>query len=87
MARVSKVRHEGDRLTDLVNIGVLTTRFPLDQIHEVLRDSRKASKRVRDLPAHVMMYYVIALSLYVRKVRARCCGSCWRDCRRSLGWE
>ncbi|HEX8455112.1 MAG TPA: IS4 family transposase [Longimicrobium sp.] len=64
MARVSKVRHEGDRLTDLMNIGVLTTRFPLDQVHEVLRETGKASKRVRDLPAHVMMYYVIALSLY-----------------------
>lgn len=64
MARVSKVRHEGDRLTDLMNIGVLTTRFPLDQIHEVLRESHKASKRVRDLPAHVVMYYVVALSLY-----------------------
>lgn len=64
MARVSKVRHEGDRLTDLMNIGVLTTRFPLDQIDEVLRETSKASKRVRDLPAHVMMYYVIALSLY-----------------------
>jgi hypothetical protein len=64
MTRVSKVRHEGDRLTDLMNIGVLTTRFPLDQIHEVLRQTSKTSKRVRDLPAHVMMYYVIALSLY-----------------------
>lgn len=64
MARVSNVRHEGDRLTDLMNIGVLTTRFPLDQIHEVLRETRRSSKRLRDLPAHVMMYYVIALSLY-----------------------
>lgn len=64
MARVSKVRHEGDRLTDLMNIGVLTTRFPLDQIHEVLRETSKSSKRLRDLPAHVMMYYVVALSLY-----------------------
>lgn len=64
MARVSKVRHEGDRLTDLMNVGVLTTRFPLDKINEVLRETGKASQRVRDLPAHVMMYYVIALALY-----------------------
>jgi hypothetical protein len=64
MARVSKVRHEGDRLTDLMNIGVLTTWFPLDQIHQILRQTGKGSKRVRDLPAHVMMYYVVALSLY-----------------------
>lgn len=64
MARVSKVRHEGDRLTDLMNIGVLTTRLPLDQVHEVLRSTGKASRRLRDLPAHVMMYYVVALALY-----------------------
>jgi hypothetical protein len=43
---------------------VLTTCFPLDQIHEVLRQTSKASKRLRDLPAHVMMYYVVALALY-----------------------
>lgn len=64
MARVSKVRHDGEWLTDLMNIGVLTTRFPLDEIHETLRTTGKASQRLRDLPAHVMMYYVVALALY-----------------------
>jgi hypothetical protein len=64
MARTRKVRQEADRLTDLMNIGVLTTRFPLDQIHEVLQATGRSSERVRDLPAHVMMYYVIALSLF-----------------------
>jgi hypothetical protein len=64
MARVGKVRLEGDRLTDLMNIGVLTTRFPLDQVHEVLRVTGKSSKRLRDLPAHVVVYYVVALALY-----------------------
>lgn len=64
MARVRKVRHEGEWLTDLMNIGVLTTRFPLDEIHEVLRTTGKASQRLRDLPAHVMMYYLVALAMY-----------------------
>jgi hypothetical protein len=64
MARVSKVRLEGDRLTDLMNIGVLTTRFPLDVVHAVLQETGKASQRLRDLPAHVMVYYVIAMALY-----------------------
>lgn len=64
MARVSKVRLEGDRLTDLMNIGVLTSRFQLDEVHEVLRKTGRASQRVRDLPAHVMVYYVIAMALY-----------------------
>jgi hypothetical protein len=64
MARVSKVRLEGDRLTDLMNIGVLTSRFRLDEVYEVLQKTGRASQRVRDLPAHVMIYYVIALALY-----------------------
>jgi hypothetical protein len=64
MARTRKVRQEADRLGDLMNIGVLTTRFPLEQIHEVLAVTGRRSERVRDLPAHVMMYYVIALGLY-----------------------
>ena len=64
MARTSKPRQEQDRLSDLMNIGVLTTRFPLDQIHAVLEATGRSSERVRDLPAHVMMYYVIALALF-----------------------
>jgi hypothetical protein len=64
MARTGKVRLEGDRLTDLVNIGVLTTRFPLEKIHAVLAETRRSSQRQRDLPAHVMVYYVIAMGLY-----------------------
>lgn len=64
MARVSKVRLEGDRLSDLMNIGVLTSRFPLDEVHAVLQETGRASRRLRDLPAHVMVYYVIAMALY-----------------------
>jgi hypothetical protein len=64
MARTSKLRHEGDRLTDLINIGVLAKQFPVDVIKKVLEETGRSSKRVRDLPAHVMVYYVIAMALY-----------------------
>jgi len=64
MARTSKLRLDGDRLTDLINVGVLTSWIPLEKVHEVLKETGKASQRVRDLPAHVMVYYVIALALY-----------------------
>jgi hypothetical protein len=64
MARTKKVRQEADRLTDLVNIGVLTTRIPMDQVRAILKETRRESQRERALPAHVMMYYVIALGLY-----------------------
>ena len=47
MARTRKVRQEADRLTDLMNIGVLTTRFPLDQIHAVLKETGRESQRFR----------------------------------------
>jgi len=64
MARTSKLRHEGDRLTDLISIGVLAKQFPLGEIKTVLEETGRASQRLRDLPAHVMVYYVIAMSLY-----------------------
>lgn len=64
MARTRKVRQEADRLTDLMNIGVLTTRFPLDRVRAVLKETGRESERERALPAHVVMYYVIALGLY-----------------------
>jgi hypothetical protein len=64
MARTRNVRLEADRLTDLMNIGVLTTRFPLDVVHAVLQETNRRSQRERALPAHVLMYYVIALGLF-----------------------
>jgi hypothetical protein len=64
MARTRKVRQEADRLTDLMNIGVLTTRFPLEVVRAVLKETGRQSQRERALPAHVLMYYVIALGLF-----------------------
>ena len=64
MARTSKLRHEGDRLTDLINIGVLTKQFPLERVKAVLEETGRSSQRQRDLPAHVVVYYVITMALY-----------------------
>jgi hypothetical protein len=40
--------------------------FPVEKIREVLEQTKRASIRERDLPAHVVVYYVIALALYMR---------------------
>lgn len=40
--------------------------FPLEKVREVLIQTKRASVRERDLPAHVVVYYVIALALYMR---------------------
>lgn len=66
MARTIAVLPEGSRITDYVSLGVISTTFPRARIRAVLEATGKASIRERDLPAHVVVYYVIALALYVQ---------------------
>ena len=55
----------GRRITDFISLGVIAKTFPLAKVHEILAETGKASIRQRELPAHVMVYYVIALALYM----------------------
>jgi hypothetical protein len=66
MARTIAELPSGSRITDYISLGVLTKAFPMERIQSILRDSGKASQRQRDLPAHVVVYYVIALALYMQ---------------------
>ena len=65
MARTVAELPSGTRITDFISLGVLTKTFPLTAIRTVLGSTGKASLRQRDLPAHVVVYYVIALALYM----------------------
>ena len=65
MARAPAGLPAGVRLSDHISLGVLARTFPLDQVQRVLAETGKESERERDLPAHVMVYYVIALALYM----------------------
>jgi hypothetical protein len=65
MARAPTGLPAGIRLSDHISLGVIAKAFPLDQVRRILADTGKASERERDLPAHVMVYYVIALTLYM----------------------
>lgn len=65
MARTVAELPRGTRITDFISLGVLTKTFPLAAIRAVLGSTGKASLRQRDLPAHVVVYYVIALALYM----------------------
>jgi hypothetical protein len=56
----------GSRITDYISLGVIAKFFPAEKIHEVLEETKRSSVRERDLPAHVVVYYVIALALYIR---------------------
>ena len=66
MARTLAELPSGSRLTDYISLGVIAAKFPLARVHDILRETEKTSERQRDLPAHVVVYYVIALALYMQ---------------------
>ena len=66
MARSVAALPAGSRITDYISLGVIAKFFPIEKIREILEQTQRASVRERDLPAHVVVYYVIALALYMR---------------------
>jgi hypothetical protein len=66
MARTIAELPKGTRITDYISLGVLATTFPLPQVKAVLAAQKKTSRRQRELPAHVVVYYVIALALFMQ---------------------
>lgn len=66
MARTTAVLPPGSRVTDFISFGILARAFPVEKVRAALAASGKTSLRQRDLPAHVVVYYVLALSLYMQ---------------------
>jgi hypothetical protein len=66
MARTVASLPAGSRITNYISLGVVRKSFPREKVSAVLEVTGRASVRERDLPAHVVVYYVIALALYMR---------------------
>lgn len=66
MARTTAVLPPGSRVTDFISFGILARAFPVEKVRAALAASGRTSLRQRDLPAHVVVYYVLALSLYMQ---------------------
>ena len=66
MARTAASLPAGSRITDYISLGVVAKFFPVEKVHDALNQAKRASVRERDLPAHLVVYYVIALALYMR---------------------
>lgn len=64
MARLAKTVPVGEDRTQHLSLGVLALCFPMSQVQAIIAECGKASQRVRDLPAPVVVFYVIALSLF-----------------------
>ena len=63
--RVAELR-KGVRITDHISLGVVAKTFPVERVNAVLEATGKPSQRRRDLPAPVVVYYAIALALYMQ---------------------
>ena len=66
MARTVAQLPKGSRLTDHISLGVIGKTVPVERVKAMLGEMGRASRRERALPAHVMVYYVIAMALYMQ---------------------
>jgi hypothetical protein len=66
MGRERAALPAGSRITDYISLGVVANTFPANTVHLVLKATGRASVRERDLPAHVVVYFVIALALFMQ---------------------
>jgi hypothetical protein len=65
MARTLAILGSGMRLTDQVSIGLLARTYPRSAIDSALDRSGLPPGRNRLLPVHVVVYYVLALGLFM----------------------
>ncbi len=70
MARTVAKFAGGMRLSDHLSVSVIARVYPREAVRAALRSRGRDSRRRRDLPAEVMVYYVIAMALF-RTVSAR----------------
>jgi hypothetical protein len=65
MGRAAGMLGAGARVSDFVTVGLIARSFPLSEVHRVLALTGKRSQRERELPAHLVVYYVIAMALFM----------------------
>ena len=66
MARTAATLGEEARLTDYISLGVITSAFAEKASRTALAETGRSSLRERELPAQVVMYYVIAQALFMQ---------------------
>jgi hypothetical protein len=64
MPGIGQRKIEGHRFSDTLSFAVISRFIPYDKIQRILNNSNKGTKRNRLLPAHIMIYYIIALGFY-----------------------
>lgn len=87
MPRHARTLSVGEDNTRHLSAGLMANCFPAAELQRIISKCGRASKRTRDLPAVVVAYYVIALSLfpgvgYQNVLEWLLCGLRWLDAGR-----
>lgn len=64
MARHAKSLSVGSDATHHLSMGVLALCFPVPKVQAIIDECGKTSRRIRDLPSVVVVFYVLALNLF-----------------------
>lgn len=64
LERRTNVLAANGRLTDQISIGVLARVVSRDVVDEVLAETGRKEQRIRLLPAHVVVYFVVAMAVF-----------------------
>ena len=65
MPGIGQRKSTGHRLSDTLSFGVISKALPPEKIQAILFRTDKQSERNRLLPAHILIYYIIALGFYM----------------------
>jgi len=82
MARTLAELPKGSRITDHISLGVIAKTFPEERVKAVLAEAGRASKRCRQMPGHVVVYYVIWMALHMQVS----CGEVLRSLLEGIRW-
>ncbi len=64
MPGIGQRKLTGHRLGDTLSLAVISKVIPFDKIQDVLSRTNKHSQRIRLLPSHIVIYYIIAFGFY-----------------------
>jgi len=64
MARHAKRISQGNAAVEHLSAGILALCFPMEEVARIIRQCKREALRRRELPPEVMVFYVIALSLF-----------------------
>ena len=65
MARTVAELPKGARITEYISLGVIAKAFPRDAVLDCLKAAGRSTQRQRGMPNHVVVYYAIAMALYM----------------------